>query len=112
MLNPCSKKTNNLNFYDLNKYFTCIFVYKILTNRFPMFSNIFDNDFFHYACSNRKQYYIQSNKSKTNILYKHIYCCGPRQWNNLLNAGFEYKFVTLKLFKKLVKHLLINENYN
>ncbi|ESO00472.1 hypothetical protein HELRODRAFT_175913 [Helobdella robusta] len=68
----------------VNAYFTANFVYKQLTNKLP---SIFNH---YYSCSNNKrQNYIRSNSSKTNILFFHVYCRGPRIWNLLLKNNFK-----------------------
>ncbi|ESN89826.1 hypothetical protein HELRODRAFT_183104 [Helobdella robusta] len=68
----------------VNAYFTANLVYKQLTNKLP---SIFNH---YYTCSNNKrQNYIRSNSSKTNILFLHVYCKGPRIWNLPLKNNFK-----------------------
>ncbi|ESO01073.1 hypothetical protein HELRODRAFT_175100 [Helobdella robusta] len=87
----------------VNAYFTANFVYKQLTNKLP---SIFNH---YYTCSNNKrQNYIRSNSSKTNILFFHVYCKGPRIWNLLLKNNFKIDSMSDVKFRQKLKNFILN----
>lgn len=98
--------TQNLNFFQIKQYFAAIFVYRQRSNNLPSIFN-------HYYTGNsnpRRPDYLLCNKSKTNILYSHIYCHGVRVWNNLLDSGFLFKHSSLSSFKFHLKKFLIDSH--
>ncbi|ESO12083.1 hypothetical protein HELRODRAFT_158504 [Helobdella robusta] len=92
---PLFNITRNLNFSKLNIYFEMIFVYKQLTNRLP---ELFQ-DYYSMKKQSRKPNNLVSNKSKTNIMFSHIFCKGPRTWNEIVNSGFDVDFNSLHSLK-------------
>ena len=100
--------TNALPFEKMYNYCTCTFVYKQLTHNLP---SIFD-DYYTLNRNQRRQHNLIANKSKTNMLFFHIICSGPRNWNKLLNNGFSHNATFFSNFKVKLKEFLRNNDFD
>ena len=100
------KGSNNLNFHQLNRYWISIFVFKQLNNKLPAFFKFYYSQNTNFRRTNN----ILCNRSRTNILFLHVFCSGPKIWNDLLNDGFKLMTNVLTLFKKQLKNFLVNQN--
>ena len=103
--NELFQSTNNFTFDNLHKYLVTIFTYKQLTNNFPTFIN----NSFSFNQSVRREQYLTTNKSKSNLVYFPIICNGPRTWNELKRSGLKLNLLnSVSLIKMNLKSFLLN----
>ena len=105
---PLFKKTNNLNIFQIIKYYASIFMFQKLDSTVP---NVFQQNRFlsysYHTYETRNNLSIRTPLFKLQFSKKSIFDDGIKIWKNL---SPEVKSITNKsIFKKIIRKKLINE---